>query len=323
MLEALGFGRAEAELYELLVTRGRLALDDVLALGEREAQRIALETLESRGLVRRAAGPEPVYVVAPPEYAIDVLVAEQMAALRQVRARATELAARVRAADRGDDAASLIEVVSGPGSARQLFRQVVRSAREEIAVFDRPPYATPPEEIEEVREEQARRFQTDGVRIRTVFDRGLLDDPVEVRRIMNGVRGGEQARVAPVPLKLAIIDREWGMLPLLQSDAGAAEAVVIVRRSVLLDSMIALFESVWAQASEIRPGDDDAVRESDEADLRELARLLVAGMTDLSIAHHLGLSERTVRRRTKELLDELGAQSRFQAGAIAAKRGWI
>jgi DNA-binding NarL/FixJ family response regulator len=35
------------------------------------------------------------------------------------------------------------------------------------------------------------------------------------------------------------------------------------------------------------------------------------------------MSLRTVRRRVAELIEELGAQSRFQAGVEAVRRGWI
>ena len=46
-------------------------------------------------------------------------------------------------------------------------------------------------------------------------------------------------------------------------------------------------------------------------------------MKDEQIARELGLSLRTVRRRVAEVLDELGATSRFQAGVEAVRRGWV
>lgn len=325
MLEALGFGPVEESVYQLLLLRGRQSREEILASGEREAQRQALEVLEAKGLVRRLAGSDPAYVVAPPEYAIDVLIAEQMNALQEARAKAVELAAQVRRAAQPADPAELIEVVSGEGSARQLFRQVVSSAQQEIAVFDCPPYATATTDFDEVLEAQLERVRADRLRLRTVFERSLLDDPAHVQRIMDGVASGEQARIARVPLKMAVIDRSWGMLPLLHADGLTPEAVVIVRRSVLLDSMLALFESVWDHAVEVRPPTSEGPPRTgvEEEELRQLAQLLAVGMTDIAIAHHLGVSERTVRRRVKDLMDELGVQARFQAGVRAAERGWV
>jgi DNA-binding NarL/FixJ family response regulator len=48
--------------------------------------------------------------------------------------------------------------------------------------------------------------------------------------------------------------------------------------------------------------------------------LLIAGLTDTASARHLGVSLRTVQRRVAALLDELGVQTRFQAGAKLAFR---
>ena len=81
-----------------------------------------------------------------------------------------------------------MEIVSGEGSARQLFLQVMRSAKEELAVFDAPPYATEPSEG---MKEQSARMSTGSLRLRTVFDSSLLEDPVHVRRILAGVAAGE------------------------------------------------------------------------------------------------------------------------------------
>ncbi len=54
-----------------------------------------------------------------------------------------------------------------------------------------------------------------------------------------------------------------------------------------------------------------------------LLQQLAAGAQDEQIARRLGVSLRTVRRRVADVMSELGAESRFQAGVEAAKRGWI
>lgn len=326
MLEALGFDAAEEAVYDLLLIHGRLSFDDLLLRhdGTPHQLRQAIETLETKGLVRRLAGPDQEYVVAPPEHAIEVLIAERMGALQAVRAHAAEISARVRRVTQDVDPTSLIEIVSGEGSVRHLFMQVVKSARQEIAVFDAPPYAIVADEAEATTGGQRERMRG-GLRLRTVFDRSLLEDPGHVRRMTQGVEAGEEARIARVPLKLAIVDREWGILPLLHAGDETPEAAVIVRRSVLLDSMLALFELVWQHAVEVRLRSDEdlEIADTEERELRELARLLAAGLTDTAVAHHLGVSERTVRRRIKDLLAELRVDSRFAAGVRAVQRGWL
>jgi DNA-binding NarL/FixJ family response regulator len=56
---------------------------------------------------------------------------------------------------------------------------------------------------------------------------------------------------------------------------------------------------------------------------RNLLTLLAAGAKDETIARQLGVSPRTVTRRVGELLDQLGARTRFHAGVLAERHGWL
>ncbi|MFE7393699.1 response regulator transcription factor [Streptomyces sp. NPDC057582] len=58
-------------------------------------------------------------------------------------------------------------------------------------------------------------------------------------------------------------------------------------------------------------------------DTRQLLTYLSGGLTDESIARELGVSERTVARRIARLQEVLGAQTRFQLGVQASRRGWL
>jgi DNA-binding NarL/FixJ family response regulator len=53
--------------------------------------------------------------------------------------------------------------------------------------------------------------------------------------------------------------------------------------------------------------------------LAELSR----GTPDTVACRNLHMSPRTYSRRVAELLDHLGAESRFQGGAQAVRRGWL
>jgi len=51
--------------------------------------------------------------------------------------------------------------------------------------------------------------------------------------------------------------------------------------------------------------------------------MLENGFTDEGISRKMDVSIRTVRRTMADLMKRLNAQSRFQAGAEAVRRGWI
>lgn len=56
---------------------------------------------------------------------------------------------------------------------------------------------------------------------------------------------------------------------------------------------------------------------------QRILQLLASGTTDSIIARQLGVSQRTVERRVRDVMDRLGADTRFEAGVLAAKSGLI
>lgn len=93
-----------------------------------------------------------------------------------------------------------------------------------------------------------------------------------------------------------------------------------VRRSVrrLIELRLAVRDGAAVVPVDPRPALTGLVR-----DRRAILQCLNAGMKDDAIARQLGISERTVRRRVADLAARLGAASRFQIGAQAARRGWV
>jgi DNA-binding CsgD family transcriptional regulator len=131
---------------------------------------------------------------------------------------------------------------------------------------------------------------------------------------------GEHVRLLPeLPTRMFIIGSTHAVLP--EPLGFVDEPRSLVRQPGLVQALILWFEALWERASPLpeegRPGD-----------LRsELQRFLLAqlaqGVKDEQIARTLGLSLRTVRRRIAGLMTELGADSRFQAGVEASRRGWL
>jgi DNA-binding NarL/FixJ family response regulator len=102
---------------------------------------------------------------------------------------------------------------------------------------------------------------------------------------------------------------------------------VVVEGGPLVDLLCAAFEAVWADSVEVPVSDSlQGAAPPDRGpgkDDRALLALLGSGAKDETIARELGMSERTLRRRSADLLRRLGAANRFQAGVQAVRRGWI
>ncbi|NKI43172.1 helix-turn-helix transcriptional regulator [Streptomyces sp. LD120] len=94
---------------------------------------------------------------------------------------------------------------------------------------------------------------------------------------------------------------------------------VLVEDAPLRPAFGALAQLLW-QRAEVPPDQrDDAPSEAE----RQMLRMLMQGLTDSAVARQLGMSDRTVRRVVAQLMERLGAQSRFEAGVRAVERGWI
>jgi ATP/maltotriose-dependent transcriptional regulator MalT len=124
--------------------------------------------------------------------------------------------------------------------------------------------------------------------------------------------------MADVPSRMAIIGARVALLP---ERWGGRERCLIIRQEALIGALTALFDTWWEDALAVpglEAGDSAGTRPRDLL-LGQLAR----GARDDQIARALGLSLRTVRRRIATLFDELGVDSRFQAGVEAVRRGLL
>lgn len=311
MLEALGISdSAETAYRALLADPGRTATELASALGKSSsATRRAIAELEELGLVTRAPGRPVRLLAARPDTAIDLLVARRQSELTTLQVNARALAAQMSGPRQPDE---LLEVVIGQRAVGHRYRMLVRNCERELLVIDRPPYAAP---VESTEEDVTARL-SEHVRVRGLYAPESLEPPGALAKVARAIEKGEQSRMHPkLPMKLAIADRSVALLPLVLDDM--VESALVVRRCALLDALVVLFETLWEQSSPVLPSPNTA-----QPDLG-LLTLLAAGAKDETIARQLGISPRTVTRRVAELLDQLGARTRFQAGVLAARHGWL
>ncbi|PZH14982.1 hypothetical protein C1I97_09280 [Streptomyces sp. NTH33] len=323
MLAAIGLDETHESAYRALVSVGAAEVPDLarrLMLGEQDTER-ALRRLERHGLAARSSARPGRWVAAPPGVALGALLTQQRHELEKAELAAVLLAEEYRVAAAEPAVHDLVEVVTGAPAVAQRFLQLQLGAGEEVcALVTGSPIAV--SAMENHAEEQA---ASRGVRYRVVLERAVLDLPGGITELTAALGRDEQVRVRDtVPTKLVIADRTLAMVPLTSHTA--EPTALVVHASGLLELLYGLFESVWRDALPLRLGAAGVVEEApdgpDATDL-EVLSLLLAGLTDASVAKQLDLGLRTVQRRVKRLMELTGVTTRLQLGWHAYERGWV
>ena len=324
MLEAFELDHVEELLYLALVDAPSHTADELAKLAGTTPDRAAqiLDRLESAGLITRLPGTPRQYCAIEPSIGLTGLVADQDERVRQAqeqaqRARLTahQLAERFRL--RGArHPLELIEVVIGTEAVRERVFQLERMVQTEMRGIDMPPYASPTNE-------PLFDLLGEGKQVRFLYDRSALDLPGKLEQIEGFRAAGEEGRIlAGAPFKLIIADERLAIIVLTEASGGVASALAI-GPSTLLDGLSRMFETLWRLATPLRPTDSRPDADPPSPDDSQLLALLAAGMTDKTIARRLGVNIRTAQRRAQQLMERLGAETRFQAGLQAKSRGWL
>ena len=155
--------------------------------------------------------------------------------------------------------------------------------------------------------------------MRTVWDTQVLELPGAIDVLGARVEGGEQQRfLARVPVTVVVADSTACLLEWSSTDAGPQG--ILLRTSGVVTGVRALVDRFWELAAPMTRGTRPTDLDPRDA---TILRLMAAGVPDASIARQSGVSQRTVERRIRSLMDRLSAETRFQAGVQAVHRGWL
>lgn len=348
MLDAIGITDTAASVYAELIDSGQLTPAEVAGRCAISARRAAaqLAEMESLGLVVRVAGRPVRYRATAPDLAIGALLAQRENELQDARAVMHRLADAFHEASRGQHPDSHVEVVRGTPNIARLTVRVHEQSRHQIRGFDRPPYSREPGTSYPL----VRSRIASGITYRVVYDASALAVPGRMYDdVLPSAAAGEQSRAVPeLPIKLLVSDDRLALIPAAVTSR-SIDTTFVVHQSPVLDALIALFEAVWTHATPI-PGSETAAADAagnrpagtvttmvteaaagtvrgtpkaPDVETAALLSMLAAGMTDASIARSLSWSMRTTQRRMRQLMRDLGATSRFQAGVAAREKGWL
>ncbi|MER5206783.1 helix-turn-helix transcriptional regulator [Streptomyces sp. NPDC002825] len=327
MLTLLGLDQKTESVYRAMLAYPG---DGVVAIGTRigfaeEDVRGALDRLSEIGLVRSSYDSPGTLRAVSPDVGLELLLARQQAELlaQQQRVEESRAAAAQLIAEytqlRPQTAEPGVEHLIGLDEIRDRLASLHRQVREEVMIFA-PEGAQSQDNLDASKPLDVALLER-GVRMRTVYLDSIRNSPHTMAYAEWLGTLGRQARTVPtLPVRLIIIDRATAVMP-VSSDDSAAGAVVITGQGTVT-ALCALFETVWEGA---KPLGEPVTEEDGELTDTEATtlRLLASGLTDEAIAKRLGVSHRTARRTATQLMERLGARSRFEAGVRAVQRGWL
>lgn len=315
-----------AEAYMTFIHDPHLTIDGFLAVAEdSETARICLEVLEARGLIDLPG--DGTIVVPPPDLALNAHASSMESRARRVRATAPRLTTLHRVARQTDPNAGDIDahVLRSVAEIRAATAEVVADAEHTIRTVraDSPRTRAL---LDPDGEHDAPSLDSTGNPLRTaaVYDQELLQLPGVFAVLRRRQRAGEEVRLArSLPFSAVVVDDRVAVIDLSNIDPNG-EGSVSVHGGPLVQGIARFARRTFDEGLSL-----PAAREREEvADSHGLGErdlviltLLAAGSSDAVTARSLGVSVRTVERRIRHIMDQLGTTSRLQTGLVVGRRG--
>ncbi|MDI6104844.1 helix-turn-helix transcriptional regulator [Actinoplanes sp. NEAU-A12] len=283
----------------------------------------ALDWVVRIGLVHRDVTLPGRFVSVDPDVVTATATARLEEQLRASQARLAEIRDGFRGL-RGDYLASVqrtagaVELIPRIEQVRVALNQASDACRREM-LTSQPGGNRSSEALEEALARDTRLLGR-GVRMRTLYHHtARFNGPSQAYVATASALGAEYRTAHQLFGRLIMFDREVAFIP----DGHGSWGAVVVREPSVVDYLYQVFEGAWDAAQPFSDpytaGMQIVARELD----RTILRLLATGLKDETIARRLGMSLRTARKHIADIMEGLGAQSRFQAGLRAAAAGLL
>jgi sugar-specific transcriptional regulator TrmB/DNA-binding CsgD family transcriptional regulator len=328
VLEAFGIDQQVEDVYRALLDHPSADVAELATISGMPVDHVrrALDELARLSLVRPSwEDPGKIRPVRP-DIGLEYLVAREHAELlrrqHQIeisRGAVTSLIAELSLQHQPEAADLTVATITGLDAIRIKLEQLAYGAEWEVLSLmpDGPQTEDNIEASRPLDEMLLRR----GARVLSVYLESVRNDPLNRRYVKWLLEQGGEVRVTTVlPLRMLIFDRRIAVVPV--NPARTAIGVTVIQGNGPVAAMCALFDVVWSTAAPYgdarAPHDNVLLTDQQQA----AVRLLAEGDTDAALCRKLGISPRTVGRLVSEVMAQLGAKSRFQAGIRAAELGW-
>ncbi|MFT9474627.1 helix-turn-helix transcriptional regulator [Streptomyces sp. 11-1-2] len=328
MLKKIGLTPDANDLYRAMLKAPRADLQEIANTLDWAPDRAsaALEELAELALVRPSRERFGNLRLVDPEVSLRILLQSQEMKLQKLQKNLSEgklAVARLISDYREEEARQGpqgIKIVHGLDAIQACIERHSHDCTEEIEVF--VPHGAQSENSLHAARPLDLMLLERSVQVRYIYLDSIRNDrPTTEYAEWIGENGGQVRTVPHLPMRMIIWDRRTAIIP---ADPNAADRdVFLLTSSGPVAALQSLFDLLWQQGS----GFGKPRSRNTDGDLGDqesaILGLLAGGLTDEVIARKLGVSVRTSRRITAELMQRLGARSRFQLGALASQQGWL
>ncbi|MFE1832011.1 hypothetical protein, partial [Streptomyces yangpuensis] len=320
--EAAELGPVAVRLYTRLLEGGpqpTTALAAALGLSEEHTDHAAAELLRHRLLARDPdAAPARWRAVSPYTAAAELvgpeenLLRRRLETLERTRARLSSLIPLYEETYRRGADSGAVEVVESRDRVMLLIADTAARCTEEVLTVQ-PGGGRPPGYLERALPRDLEMLGR-GVRLHTLYQHTARYSPGTQEYVSAVSAAGAEVRtLGELFGKMLVFDRATAFLPVWDNP----DAAVVLREPSAVAFLCSVFANAWSLAEPFSA----SYTATTATQLQDtIAGRLAGGAKDELIARRLGMSLRTCRRHIAELMDELGAESRFQAGYLLALR---
>ncbi|MEU6903207.1 MULTISPECIES: hypothetical protein [Streptomyces] len=315
-------GPTAIRLYTRLLEGGpapTTALAAALGLSEDHTEHAAAELARHRLLAHDPDGTRARWRAVSPYTAAAELVGPEenrlrrrLETLERTRARLSSLIPLYEETYRRGADSGAVEVVEARDRVMLLISDAAARCTQEVLTVQ-PGGGRPPGYLERALPRDLEMLGR-GVRLQTLYQHTARYSPgtQEYVRAVSAA-GAEVRTLGELFGKMLVFDRATAFLPVWDNP----DAAVVLREPSAVAFLCSVFANAWSLAEPFSA----SYTATTSTQLQDtIAGRLADGAKDELIARRLGMSLRTCRRHIAELMDDLGAESRFQAGYLLALR---
>ncbi|MFI5618639.1 LuxR family transcriptional regulator [Streptomyces sp. NPDC051567] len=315
-------GAPALRLYTRLLEHGPApapALAAALALTEDQTERSVAELVRHRLVTRDADDARARWRAVSPYTAAAELVGPEenllrrrLESLERTRARLSSLIPLYEETYRRSGDSGAVEVVESRDRVMLLISDAAARCTEEVLTVQ-PGGGRPAGYLERALPRDLEMLGR-GVRLHTLYQHTARYSPGTQEYVQAVSAAGAEVRtLGELFGKMLVFDRATVFLPVWDNP----DAAVVLREPSAVAFLCSVFTTAWGLAEPFAA----SYTATTSLQLQDtIAGRLAGGAKDEVIARRLGMSLRTCRRHIAELMDELGADSRFQAGYLLALR---